>query len=118
MNDIHRLDGMLPPFEFLINYNGTSEEKELIKDLLKLPLSTSALESMNLLIGAVGTDNGFDFTNRISIDHLLYELATLIPSLTKDNIDIIEEYMIELKSGSCREGRSHRLRQILFALRS
>jgi hypothetical protein len=115
-DNIHRLDGTLPPYKFRVGYSGTSEEKEEIKKLLDLPLIDSSMEVMRILVNSIGTPMGYDKRNDISIEHLLYELATFIPLIDSNIMDVIDSYLVEMKTGMCHEGRSHRLRQILFIM--
>jgi hypothetical protein len=114
--NIHRLDGTLPPYNFRVVYTGTCKEKEEVKKLLDLPLGDSSMAVMRILVNSVGTTMGYDKRNDISIDHLLYELATLIPFIDSYILDVINSYLVEMKTGMCHEGRSHRLRQILFII--
>lgn len=116
-NNIHRLDKKLPPYEFKLPYSSSEEEKEQIRRLSELPISQDSMRVLQVLLADIGGPKGYDRTNDVSIDHLLFELSSYMNKLSQDNLDLLESYLIEMKSGMCAEGRSHRLRQFLFTLK-
>ena len=114
--DIHILDGKLTPHIHKVDYKGTPEDIDKIKELTNLPLSPEALNVLGILINEIGTANNYDNINNVSIDNLLFELASFIPTFNSDNIELLNIYLIEMKTGLCAQGRSHRLRMFLFLL--
>jgi hypothetical protein len=67
-------------------------------------------DMFDLLVNSIGQPSNIDIINMYSIDHLLYDLATIIDHI---DIKILEEQLIDLRTGSCPQGRSLRLIQVL-----
>ncbi len=77
-----------------------------------LGANPQALQYLRMIVNDIGTSNNFDSTNNISCDDLIY-----LCSKYKDDTVFIKELEIQLldmSTGFCAQGRSHRLYQALL----
>lgn len=118
MVDVYRFNGHLDGSVLVSSYSSDSLARDKIKELPQLlNLSPQATQLLNVLINDVGTLANQDPTNRLSVDHLLYEIHYLITEkgLALDQ-QIMEEQFLDLQTGMCPLGRTSRLLQIIRSM--
>lgn len=95
-------------YQYINEYNGSEEQISKILYLRKF--IDDGKDMFDLMFNSIGKPDNIDLVNMYSIDRLLYDLACLI-----DDIDIrlLEEQLIDMRTGTCPEGRSLRLIQII-----
>lgn len=71
---------------------------------------TDGKDMFDLLIQSIGTPWNIDNINQCSVDQLLYDLANIIDKI---DIKVLEEQLIDLRTGPCPQGRSLRLIQVI-----
>lgn len=108
--NLHSYDNLVK-YEYMTDLICNIEDITKLKNRLK-----KGNDVFELLCNSIGTPSNYDKINNISVDHLLYEIAKL--SNTIDDLTILEEQLIDMKTGSCPQGRSLRLIQILKSWRN
>jgi hypothetical protein len=94
-------------------------EKQEIKnmgiELLKLTSSFNcvATQFLKQIVDSIGTNANYDNTNDLNVDDLL--VLCYNKRQNKDFINELEIQLIDMSSGSCPQGRTHRLYQIIKA---
>ena len=116
--NVYLFNGHLDGSILVSSYNNDPSSLNKIKELPNLlNLSEQATNILNVLINDVGTPANQDPTNRLSVDHLLYEIHYLMTErcLTLEH-QIIEEQILDLQTGMCPLGRTSRLLQIIRSM--
>ena len=107
--DLHRYDRSCK-YSYANQYDGSEQQIELIKSIGdKL---TDGKDMFDMLINSLGQPNNVDPINGYIVDNLLYDLACIIENV---DINILVEQLIDLRSGTCPQGRTLRLIQVLQA---
>lgn len=122
MTDVHNYDGklvseLLPNLE-IIKTLSLEEKKQKALQLLTTICFTrtfdaKALEYLTSMIDSMGTNQNFDPTNNLTADDLL-----CLCSIYQENQEFLTDFelqLIDMATGFCPQGRTHRLYQILLA---
>jgi hypothetical protein len=89
------------------------EKKNKGNELLSKISNTLARHFLTIIINDIGTANNIDNTNHINVDDLICHCWEY-----KDNEDFLREFEIQLldmATGFCPQGRTHRVYQVLLA---
>lgn len=110
----HTYDGKIDKNQLLLLQNIDDISPEIKKDHAKqlLPL-VQHKHFIQLILDNWNQPSNYDPTNDLKADELLY-----LCSKYKDNSDFIhllDEQLSDFKTGSCSQGRTHRIFQLLLA---
>lgn len=113
MLNTHFYDGKIISELFVQNLT-IEEKQECGKQLLQscLHLDPKAIHYLTSIVNDIGTLNNVDHTNHLNADDLIYFCWTF-----RNNEAFIKELEIQLldmETGFCPQGRTHRLYQILI----
>ena len=72
-----------------------------------------AWNSLQIIVSRLGTMGNYDPTNKLSGDDLLYLVALRLSRNYEDFLPMLIVQLEDLSTGSCPQGVSHRLFQIL-----
>lgn len=102
----------------------TAEEKLAFFQLLRTKLPRTAHRNFDIVVQdfiKTGRTPGpnYDPTNNLYADDLLYLCGSLAQNFDWDPIliDLLAAQFIEMSTGMCAQGRTHRLFQVLWAFR-
>lgn len=120
----HTYDGNLSinhlPDLIYMNKLSLDEKKqrglELINAATKIFINNQALIFLNNIVLSMGTSANIDITNGLIADDLI-----CMCWIYKDNhefLSVLETQLIDMATGFCPQGRTHRLFQILLAFSS
>lgn len=117
MTETHFYDGRLSPIKDPLKADleragqKTQEEKMISFRALRQQLPEETHRNFDVIVQDIG--NNYDSTNDLHADDLLY----LCSELTGDSsfVDLLTAQLVEMSTGICAQGRTHRLLQILWA---
>ena len=115
---INRKQELAPKLDQLHRLSAKKKSKLVLRLQHKLEqkLDRIAQIHLDLIINSIGTQSNYDPTNDLNADDLLYLCAFEI--VKADNTEFGElfiEQLIDLQTGNCPQGRTHRLFQLLVA---
>ena len=100
----------------IINTLSLEEKREKCKEIRNIAsriFTPISLHYLDLIINSIGSEHNFDPTNNLNADDLL-----CLCWYYRNNNDFLNELELQLSdisTGSCPQGRTHRLFQILLA---
>ena len=102
---------------FLTVLSITDKEKQDSFNQLYEKLSSELSESERIFLSKIISekDNYYDPVNDLRVDHLLYLCYIQILEGNVDFLDNFKQQLSDLKTGSCVQGRSIRLLQLIYA---
>src|SRR5579872_5629927 len=119
-NNTHDYDGKLNPshLESLSSVHNLSieEKKRIGNDFVNYvsdKISPSALHYLRMIVTNMGTVSNIDNTNNLVADDLIY--LCWDRRTNKDFLATLEIQLIDMATGFCPQGRTHRLFQSLLA---
>ena len=115
MLNTHFYDGKIMNELPIVKDLSFEEKQQCGQDLIKscLHINTKALYYLSVMVDSIGTSSNIDMTNDLNADDLL-----CLCWIYRNNIDFVKELEIQLldmESGFCPQGRTHRLYQLLLA---
>ena len=97
-------------------YDGKLDKKikcnEIFNEFIKKSRNILSINFLKKIIDDIGSNNNYDHTNDLNADDLLS-----LCSILKHNEDFLNELEIQLldmQSGFCSQGRTHRLFQLIL----
>ncbi len=114
--DVHVFDGQLPTICLEVDIETKKIRASEIYDCFNPTASEAQPQALNFLksiIADIGTPKNYDPTNNLSADDLLSILWKY-----RENPDFLKELEIQLldmQTGFCPQGRTHRLYQLVRA---
>lgn len=118
MLNTHFYDGKIINELPIVENLTIAEKQQCGKDLIQscLHINPKALYYLNAIVNDIGTINNIDHTNHINADNLI-----CLCWMHRNNDIFIKELEIQLldmETGFCPQGRTHRLYQIIAAFNS
>jgi len=105
--------GLLP--DLVLSKSLTCEQKriygyELIQNMRHV--NKTAISFLKRIVKSIGTKSNFDSTNNLSADDLIY--LCWLHRNNQEFIKVLEEQLMDMRTGFCPQGRTHRLFQSLL----
>jgi len=112
----HTYDGKLDGDFIKYIQNVSTSADEIItcgNEFLKRITEPTAQKYLTSIIEGVNTASNYDPSNNIRAENILYLLYQFIDN--KDCLETLETQLIDMATGACPQGRTHRLFQVLMA---
>ena len=118
MIDVHTYDGVidttqLRELKMFDNLNIEEKKERGLRLATTLNMCGKAKNIFRKMVEDMGTNANIDTTNGLIADNLI--LLCLKHQYNENFINILEEQLMDMQSGFCAQGRTHRLYQILLA---
>lgn len=112
--DTHTYDGKINPSTLCHSVQNLSliEKRDKGNDLLKY-VNPKSKYFLSKIIDDIGTKNNIDETNNINADDLICLAWNYRHN--KDFINLLNEQLMDMSTGFCPQGRTHRLYQLILA---
>ena len=112
MLNTHSYDGKIENRLPVININ-ISEKKIRGEELLNCAkMNPIAIKYLTCIVNSIGENTNIDNTNHLNADDLI-SLCWLLKE-NKDFMKELEIQLLDMQTGNCPQGRTHRLYQILI----
>lgn len=119
LTDTHFYDGQLAPIKAQLQsdldraHQKTPQEQLVAFQLLREQLPAIAHPNFDVIVRDLAQKTNYDPTNDLLANDLLYLCAER--AANEGFIDLLTAQLLEMSTGMCAQGRTHRLLQILWA---
>lgn len=111
--DTHTYDGKLNNSIIPEILKSDEEKKEECHKFITLKIDKEAKLFLSKIIKDIGTKSNFDSTNKLDAGNILYSCIKYIDN--EDFVKMLEEQLLDMKTGFCPQGRTHRLYQLFLS---